>query len=159
MKPPSEAEFQAAKEFVHRREVRIELERIQTRARKFARSVRAAVLKRVREVRRLLRREADPTDIADRMGPLRALIIQTELETFRPKGRGLDPITKLIDQALRFGLRSTDEIFLWIQEHAPAGLIETIDMDRSIEWRAKRGPRTMTFKTFQNKVSDRKKAL
>lgn len=73
------------------------------------------------------------------------------------RGPRRDAITRLIDEALNeLGRKASARVVLDQIRAAPS--IQDIDSDGTISWRNARGEeRTTTFRTFQNRVADRRK--
>lgn len=79
---------------------------------------------------------------------------------FQPRGRGTNAMTRLIDQALaKLGRKaSAVQVRAEVLKMAPPGMIEHVDPDDgSIDWYEGLKPRSMTFASFQKRVSDRRK--
>jgi hypothetical protein len=77
---------------------------------------------------------------------------------FKPNGRGLNEVTKLVDQALQSLDRraSAVEVFDRVLEIAP-DLVESTDQDRSLAWTDRKGKdHTLSWPGFEKRVSGRK---
>ena len=124
----------------------------------------------IARIRRQLRRGDDAlvmTNLADlerawRASAYRVLKPAVELgQKFAPRGRGVNQLTKLIDRALHDlgGNASARDLHRYVLKIAPKAMIERVDADDSIEWLEGDKPRTLTFHSFQKRVSQRRKKI